>query len=73
MTDHEFLPTRQTLLSRLKKWDDTESWRAGLPADWHLWMRMGRCGVRTGALNQIVTLMPLRPGETAITELQFKD
>jgi hypothetical protein len=52
---------------------DTESWRAHLPADWHLWMRMGRCGVRTGFLNKIVTLMPLRPGETAITELQFKN
>ena len=52
---------------------DTESWRAHLPADWHLWMRMGRCGVRTGFLKQVVTLMPLRPGETAITELQFKD
>jgi hypothetical protein len=52
---------------------DTESWRADLPADWQLWMRMGRCGVRTGFLNQVVTLMPLRPGETAITELQFKD
>lgn len=52
---------------------DTESWRADLPADWHLWMRMGRCGVRTGFLNHVVTRMPLRPGETAITELQFKD
>src|SRR5262245_59342928 len=26
MNDDEFLPTRQTLLSRLKQWDDTESW-----------------------------------------------
>src|SRR5262245_59828612 len=27
MNDDEFLPTRRTLLSRLKRWDDSESWR----------------------------------------------
>ncbi len=27
MDDDEFLPTRRTLLSRLKRWDDSESWR----------------------------------------------
>jgi RNA polymerase sigma factor (sigma-70 family) len=27
MKDDEFLPTRRTLLSRLKRWDDSESWR----------------------------------------------
>ena len=24
---HEFIPTRRSLLSRLKDWDDQESWR----------------------------------------------
>jgi RNA polymerase sigma factor (sigma-70 family) len=27
MNDEKFLPTRRTLLSRLKRWDDSEGWR----------------------------------------------
>src|SRR5271154_4154606 len=32
----EFIPTRQSLLSRLKDWNDQESWRAFFDAYWRL-------------------------------------
>ncbi len=34
--DNELLPTRQSLLSRLKDWNDQESWRAFFDAYWRL-------------------------------------
>src|ERR1700734_3990453 len=34
--DNELLPTRQSLLSRLKDWDDQESWRSFFDAYWRL-------------------------------------
>ena len=43
------------------------SWRYGLPADYLLWRRMGRAGVRAGFLDQVVSLGPLRPGEMMLT------
>jgi len=30
----EFIPTRQSLLSRLKRWDDQESWRDFFDTYW---------------------------------------
>jgi RNA polymerase sigma-70 factor (ECF subfamily) len=35
-SDNELLPTRQSLLSRLKDWDDQESWRAFFDTYWRL-------------------------------------
>src|ERR1017187_5732034 len=34
--ENELLPTRQSLLSRLKDWNDQESWRAFFDAYWRL-------------------------------------
>ena len=34
--DNEFIPTRQTLLERLKRWDDQESWRDFFNTYWEL-------------------------------------
>lgn len=34
--DNEFLPTRQSLLSRLKDWEDQDSWKAFFDAYWRL-------------------------------------
>jgi RNA polymerase sigma factor (sigma-70 family) len=34
--DNELLPTRQSLLSRLKDWDDQESWKSFFDAYWRL-------------------------------------
>src|SRR5436190_10422575 len=36
LTDGEWLPTRQSLLSRLKDWDDQESWRTFFDTYWKL-------------------------------------
>jgi len=33
---HEFIPTRQSLLSRLKNWDDQESWKVFFETYWRL-------------------------------------
>src|ERR1700677_3445822 len=35
-SDNELLPTRQSLLSRLKDWDDQESWRVFFDTYWRL-------------------------------------
>ena len=35
-TDETWLPTRQTLLSRLKNWDDQSSWREFFNLYWRL-------------------------------------
>ncbi len=32
----EFLPTRKSLLSRLKNWDDSQSWREFFDTYWSL-------------------------------------
>lgn len=34
--EHEFLPTRQSLLSRLKDWNDQESWKVFFDTYWRL-------------------------------------
>ena len=47
------------------------SWRYNLAGDKSLVMRMGRAGVRAGYLDRVVTLMPLRPGDTIFSQLRF--
>ena len=44
-----------------------DAWRYGLPTDNLLWQRMGRAGVRAGFLDELVCLVPLRPGESSMT------
>jgi RNA polymerase sigma-70 factor (ECF subfamily) len=43
--DSELLPTRQSLLSRLKDWNDQESWRAFFDAYWRL---IYNTGIKSG-------------------------
>jgi glycosyltransferase involved in cell wall biosynthesis len=44
-----------------------DAWRYGLPTDNLLWQRMGRAGVRAGFLDELVCIVPLRPGESAMS------
>jgi len=44
-----------------------DAWRYGLPTDNLLWQRMARAGVRTGFLDELVCIVPLRPGESAMS------
>jgi glycosyltransferase involved in cell wall biosynthesis len=43
---------------------DINAWRLGLTGDYHRTIRYRETGVRIGFLNELVTLMPLRPGQT---------
>jgi len=43
---------------------DINAWRLGLTGDYHRTIRYREAGVRIGFLNEVVTLMPLRPGQT---------
>lgn len=45
---------------------DVNAWRIGLTGDYHRTIRYRETGVRIGFLDQIVALMPLRPGQTHI-------
>ena len=61
---HSGLMYRSSLRS-LRYYED--AWRYGLPTDNLLWQRMGRAGVRAGFLDDIVCIVPLRPGESAMS------
>ncbi len=50
----EFIPTRQSLLSRLKNWNDQESWREFFDTYWQLIYRLARRGGLTDAEAQDV-------------------
>jgi hypothetical protein len=43
---------------------DVHAWRMGLTGDYHRTIRYRETGVRIGFLNELVALMPLRPGQT---------
>jgi len=43
---------------------DTDAWRMGMTGDYHRTIRYRETGVRIGFLNELVALMPLRPGQT---------
>jgi hypothetical protein len=43
---------------------DINAWRIGWSGDQHLFWRMYRTGVRDGFVDQVVTIAPLRPGQT---------
>jgi glycosyltransferase involved in cell wall biosynthesis len=43
---------------------DINAWRYGLTGDYQRTIRYRETGVRIGYLNQVVALMPLRPGQT---------
>ena len=45
---------------------DINAWRIGLTGDYHRTIRYREAGVRIGFLNKIVTIMPLRPGQTSL-------
>ena len=45
---------------------DVNAWRVGLTGDYHRTIRYRETGVRIGFLNEIVALMPLRPGQTGL-------
>ena len=45
---------------------DVNAWRIGLTGDYHRTIRYREAGVRIGFLNEIVALMPLRPGQTGL-------
>jgi hypothetical protein len=45
---------------------DINAWRYGLTVDYQRTIRYRETGVRIGYLNQVVALMPLRPGQTRI-------
>jgi hypothetical protein len=45
---------------------DINAWRIGLTGDYHRTIRYRETGVRIGFLNEIVALMPLRPGQTGL-------
>ena len=43
---------------------DGDAWRSGMTGDYHRTVRYREAGVRIGFLNEVVALMPLRPGQT---------
>jgi hypothetical protein len=45
---------------------DINAWRDGLTVDYQRTIRYRETGVRIGYLNQVVALMPLRPGQTTM-------
>ena len=45
---------------------DVNAWRIGLTGDYHRTIRYREAGVRIGFLNEIVSQMPLRPGQTGL-------
>ena len=44
----ELLPTRWSLIQRLKNWDDQETWREFFNLYWKLIFGMARLSTRTG-------------------------
>jgi len=51
----ELIPTRQTLLGRLKRWDDNESWREFFNTYWKLIYRAAvRCGLSDAEAQEVV-------------------
>jgi len=42
---------------------DSNAWRLGMTGDYHRTIRYRETGVRIGFLNELVALMPLRPGQ----------
>src|SRR5215213_1869068 len=52
---NEFLPTRWSLLSRLKDWDDQESWRQFFDAYWQLIYNTGcKAGLSHAEAQEVV-------------------
>jgi glycosyltransferase involved in cell wall biosynthesis len=45
---------------------DVNAWRIDLTGDYHRTIRYREAGVRIGFLNEMVALMPLRPGQTGL-------
>ncbi len=55
MNTDESIPTRQSLLSRLKNWDDQESWREFFDTYWQLIHRVARkAGLREDEAQDVV-------------------
>jgi RNA polymerase sigma factor (sigma-70 family) len=51
----EFVPTRQSLLSRLKNWDDQESWRVFFETYWKLiYNAAARAGLKNAEAQDVV-------------------
>ncbi len=51
----ELLPTRQSLLSRLKDWEDQESWREFFDTYWHLIYGLAvKCGLTEAEAQDVV-------------------
>src|ERR1043165_9778724 len=51
----EFLPTRQSLLSRLKDWEDQESWREFFDRYWRLIHGLAmKCGLSNAEAQDVV-------------------
>src|SRR5216684_7784803 len=52
---HELIPTRRSLLSRLKNWDDQEGWRVFFDTYWKLIYRAGiKAGLRSTEAEDVV-------------------
>jgi RNA polymerase sigma factor (sigma-70 family) len=63
----ELIPTRQSLLGRLKRWDDQESWREFFNIYWRLIYRAAvRCGLSDAEAQDVVQ-------ETVITVAKKMD
>ena len=55
MEDDEYLPTRRTLLTRLKNWDDQEGWREFFELYWKLIYTVAlRAGLRHAEAEDVV-------------------
>jgi RNA polymerase sigma factor (sigma-70 family) len=55
MNPDELLPTRQSLLSRLRDWDDQESWREFFDAYWRLIHGLAlKCGLTESEAQDVV-------------------
>src|SRR4051812_32688990 len=71
----EFLPTRKSLLSRLRNWDDHESWREFFDTYWRFLYSIAlRCGLSDEDARDVVqetviaAAKGLRDGRFAVTE-----
>src|SRR5437773_7819843 len=52
---HELIPTRQSLLTRLKHWDDQESWREFFETYWRLIHGLAmKCGLTDSEAQDVV-------------------
>ena len=71
-TTEEFIPTRRSLLTRLKEWDDQESWQQFFDTYWRLIYSVAlKSGGAAAIVKTIATLVQSAEGRELIRDLQI--